>query len=119
MDGGSITAPGPIIQAVACVRLDATHLQLTLANAPTNAASACRLFYPWPGEMWADQPLTEIGRGCAVTDNFGQIAVPAAYDLNQSLGFGWRVNMPLASPMTVTGSGAAASAAFGIALSPA
>ena len=119
MDGGSITAPGAIIRAVACARLDPTHLQITLANAPTNAASACRLFYPWPGEMWADQPLTEIGRGCAVTDNFGEIAVPANYDLNQLLGAGWRVNMPLGSPVSVTGSGAAASAEFGIALSAA
>ncbi|HTJ88880.1 MAG TPA: LamG domain-containing protein [Acidocella sp.] len=117
MDGGSITAPGPIIQAVACVRLDATHLQLTLASAPTNEPNACRLFYPWPGEMWADQLLTEIGRGCAITDNFGSIAVPAQCDLNQLLGAGWRVNMPLVSPMTMTGSGASASAEFGIALS--
>jgi hypothetical protein len=113
MDGGSITAPGPIIQAIACARLDATHLQLTLARAPTNAAGACQLFYPWPGECWADQPLTEIGRGCAVTDNFGTVAVPANDDLNQLLGAGWRVNMPLGSPVTMTGS----SAAFGIALS--
>ena len=75
MDGGSITAPGPIIQAVSCARQDATHLNLTLARAPTNAASACRLFYPWPGEYWADQPLTEIGRGCAITDDFGTVAV--------------------------------------------
>jgi hypothetical protein len=117
MDGGSIPAPGPIIQAIACVRLDATHLQLTLARAPTNEASACRLFYPWPGEMWADQPLTEIGRGCAITDNFGLIEVAAQCDLNQLLGAGWRVNMPLGSPMTMTGSGASASAEFGIALS--
>jgi hypothetical protein len=119
MDGGSITAPGAIIRAVAGARLDATHLQLTLANAPENVAGACRLFYPWPGEMWAGQPLTEIGRGCAVTDNFGQIAVPANYDLNQLLGVGWRVNMPLGSPVSITGSGASASALFGIALSPA
>ncbi|HVE21833.1 MAG TPA: hypothetical protein VNC39_07650 [Acidocella sp.] len=119
MDGGSVTAPGTMIRAVACTRLDATHLQLTLASAPTNQASACRLFYPWPDEMWADQPLTEIGRGCAVTDNFGQIAVPADYDLNQLLGAGWRMNMPLGSPVSMTGSGASANARFGIALSPA
>ena len=117
MDGGSIAAPGAIIKAVACVQLNATTLQLTLANAPTNAASACRLFYPWPGGYWADQPLTEIGRGCAITDNFGTVTVPANFDLNQLIGAGWRVNMPLASPVTVTGSDASASAEFGIALS--
>ncbi|HEY1857482.1 hypothetical protein [Acidocella sp.] len=119
MDGGSITAPGSIIQAVSCARLDATHLNLTLARAPTNAASACRLFYPWPGEYWADQPLTEIGRGCAITDNFGTVAVAANYDLNLLLGAGWRVNMPIGSPVTVTGSGASATATFGIALTSA
>jgi hypothetical protein len=119
MDGGSITAPGPMIQAVSCARQDATHLTLTLARAPTNAASACRLFYPWPGEYWADQPLTEIGRGCAITDDFGTVAVAANYDLNLLLGAGWRVNMPLGSPVTVTGSGASATAAFGIALTAA
>jgi hypothetical protein len=117
MDGGSITSPGSIIQAISCVRADATHLHLTLASAPTHAAASCRLFYPWPGEYWTDQPLNEIGRGCAITDNFGTIALSAEYDLNQILGAGWRVNMPLGSPVTVTGSGSSAAATFGISLS--
>jgi hypothetical protein len=112
MDGGTIVAPGSIIRATACVRVDATHLRLTLASAPTNAAASCRLFYPWPGEVWADQPLTEIGRGCAVTDNFGSAVVPAANDLNVLVAAGWRTNMPLCSPMTL----ANGAATFGIPL---
>ena len=54
-----------------------------------------------------------------IEGDFGLIAVPANYDLNQLLGANWRVNMPLGSPVSVTGSNAAASAQFGIALSPA
>ncbi len=117
LDGGTIPTAWNFIQATACVRVDATHLQLTLARAPTNPVAQCRLFYPFPAEFYAAQPLTEIGRGCAVTDNFGSISVPAQFDLNQIIGAGWRMNMPLCSPVTIAGSGSAASAEFGIPLS--
>ncbi len=117
LDGGTIPTAWNYIQATACARVDATHLLVTLARAPTNPVSQCRLFYPFPGQFYSVQPLTEIGRGCAVTDNFGTIQVPSAYDLNAILGSGWRVNMPLCSPVQITGSGSSASAEFGIPLS--
>lgn len=117
LDGGTIATAWNFIQATACARLDATHLELTLARAPTNAAAACSLFYPFPAQFWTQQPLTEIGRGCAVTDNFGSVSVPPDFDLNQILGEGWRVNMPICSPVTVTGNGANAVAQYGIPLS--
>jgi len=117
MDGGDTASPGNIIQAVSCVRVDATHLKVTLASAPVNPHPQCRLLYPWAGEYWTVQPDTEIGRSCAVTDNFATVSKPAGFDINAALGAGWAANMPLCSPVTVTGTGASASAAFGIALS--
>ncbi len=116
MDGGTIGSPGNIIQATSCTRVNATTLSVTLASAPSNAASACRLMYPWPGEYWTVQPDTEIGRGCAVTDNFSTVAKPTGFDINASLGTGWAANMPLRSPVTVTGSGSSAVAEYGMAL---
>jgi hypothetical protein len=113
MDGGSIASPGPIIQATSCTRVDATHLSLTLASALANANASCRLLYPWAGEYWAVQPDAEIGRGCAVTDNFATIVKPNNFDINTSLGVGWGANMPLQIPVTVT-SGVAS---YGIPLS--
>ncbi len=117
LDGGTVPTAWNFVQATACARLDATHLELTLARAPTNAAADCTLFYPFPAEFWTQQPLTEIGRGCAVTDNFGSVSVPSNFDLNQILGEGWRVNMPLCSPVTATGYGTNAVAQYGIPLS--
>lgn len=113
MDGGNPGSPGNIIQATACARVDSTHLLVTLASAPSNAASACRLMYPWPGETWSVQPDTEIGRGCAVTDNFGAVSKPSGFDLNAILGAGWAANMPLCSPVSF----ASSVATFGIPLS--
>jgi hypothetical protein len=117
MDGGTIASPGNIIQATACARLDATHLSVTLASAPTNAAASCRLMYPYPGEYWTAQPDTEIGRGCAVTDNFASVAKPSGFDINATLGAGWAANVPLGSPVALTGSGSSAVAEYGLALS--
>ena len=116
MDGGNTASPGNIIQAISCARVDSTHLLVTLASAPVSAHTQCRLLYPWAGEYWAVQPDTEIGRGCAVTDNFSTIVKPAGYDINLALGNGWAANMPLCTPVTVDGTGPSAVAAFGILL---
>jgi hypothetical protein len=117
MDGGTTASPGNMIQAISCARVDSAHLLVTLAEAPVSPHTQCRLMYPWAGEYWAVQPDTEIGRGCAVTDNFSTITKPAGYDINAALGNGWAADMPLGTPVTVTGSGLAAVAEFGIALS--
>ncbi len=116
MDGGNTASPGNIIQAVSCSRIDATHLLVTLASAPVNPHTACRLLYPWAGEYWAVQPDTEIGRGCAVTDNFSSVVKPAGYNINAVFGVGWAADMPLGTPVTVTGSGPTAVAQFGLSL---
>jgi hypothetical protein len=117
MDGGNTAAPGNIIQAISCARIDSTHLLVTLASAPASPHTQCRLLYPWAGEYWTVQPDTEIGRGCAITDNFSTVVKPAGYDINAALGNGWAADMPLGTPVTVTGTGPSAVAAFGIALS--
>jgi hypothetical protein len=117
MDGGNTASPGNIIQAVSCSRVDSTHLLVTLASAPASPHTQCRLLYPWAGEYWAVQPDTEIGRGCAVTDNFSTVVKPAGFDINAALGNGWAANMPLVTPVTVTGSGPSAVAEYGIPLS--
>ena len=78
MDGGSVASPGTIVTATACVRLNATQLQITLAQALVNASASCRLFYPYG-------TLT-MGRGNAVTDNFSEVTPPAGWNIASDLG---------------------------------
>ena len=113
MDGGSTASPGSFIMATSCARIDATHLVLTLASAPSNPHVACRVMYPWPGIYWSAQPDAEIGRGCAVTDNFSAVSKPDGFDINAGLGAGWGANLPLRTPVTI----ASGVASYGIPLS--
>ena len=78
MEGGSVASPGTIVTATACVRLNATQLQITLAQALVNPSTACRLFYPFGA--------TTIGRGNAVTDNLSQVTPPPGWDIATDLG---------------------------------
>ena len=98
MDGGSVASPGTIVTATACVRLNATQVQLTLAQPLANPSAACRLFYPYG--------VTTIGRGDAVTDNLSQVAPPAGWNIAAELGSAWSLNMPVHVPMaTASGVG--------------
>lgn len=109
MDGGSNASPGTVVNATACVRVDATHLRITLATALVNASASCRLFYPYG--------YFDIGRGDAVTDNYASVAKPAGWDIGANLGSAWSQsgtvqsgpagNWPIQAPMTVTGGVAA------------
>jgi hypothetical protein len=92
MDGGSNASPGVIVTATACARLNATQLQITLAQALVNASAACLLFYPYG--------TTTIGRGNAVTDNLSLVPPPAGWDIAGDLGSGWSLNMPVHVPMS-------------------
>ncbi len=78
MDGGSTASPGPTVLATACVRLNTTQVQITLARALVNPSTSCRLFYPYGA--------TTIGRGNAVTDNLSQVAPPAGWNIAAELG---------------------------------
>ena len=89
MDGGSIEAPGPIVMAVSCVRINAAHLLVNLAQNLTNGSELCSLYYPYGN--------TTLGRGNAVTDNFSQLVPPNGWDIAGDLGSAWLVNFPLAA----------------------
>ena len=84
MDGGSTASPGALVNATACTRIDATHLQLTLTRALVNPAADCLLFYPY-GKTW-------IGTGNAVTDNFSTITPPTGWNVLADLNWSWPGN---------------------------
>jgi hypothetical protein len=89
IDGGSIDSPGSIVPAGSCVRVDATHLQITLGQALQNASGLCSLYYPYGDGA--------IGRGNAVTDNFASLTPPVGWDIAGDLGSAWNLNFPLAA----------------------
>jgi hypothetical protein len=92
MDGGSVASPGTIVSATACVRLNATQLQITLTRALVNVSANSRLFYPYG--------TGTIGRGNAVTDNLSLVTPPTGWNIAGDLGSGWSLNMPVHVPMT-------------------
>jgi hypothetical protein len=99
MDGDSVAAPGTVITATAAVRVDATHVAITLASAITNVSANVLFFYPYGS--------TQIGRGDAVTDNAASLAPPANWNIGGDLGSAWNVNLPLQAttyPITLSDS---------------
>jgi hypothetical protein len=98
MDGGTVASPGTIVQATACVRLNPTQLQITLASALVNPSANCRLFYPYGTYM--------MGRGNSVTDNLSTLTPPPGWNIAGDLGIAsinpdvpWGWNMPVHVPM--------------------
>jgi hypothetical protein len=110
--------PGRIVTATACVRLNPTQMQITLAQTLVNPSASCLLFYPYG--------TTTIGRGNVVTDNLSEVTPPAGWDIAADLGAAagvaaafastaaafqavtpgdvvttpWRFNMPVYIPMS-------------------
>jgi hypothetical protein len=91
LDGGSVATPAQVVTALACARLNATQLLITLSRSLVNPSAACRLFYPYG--------TATIGRGNVVTDNFSRLAPPDGWNIAADLGAGWRPDMPLRVPM--------------------
>ena len=94
MDGGSVASPGTVVTANACVRLNPTQLQLTLAQPLANPSASCRLFYPYG--------TYTIGRGNAVTDNLANVTPPEGWNIAGDLGSAWSLNLPVHIPMNTS-----------------
>lgn len=95
VDGTAASVPRPVIGVSACVRVDATHLRLTLASAmsPDGMATPaqCSLYYPYG--------VTKIGRGNAITDNCTAVAKPPGWDIAADMGPTWAIDFPLQATM--------------------
>ena len=99
MDGGSVASPGIVIPATAALRIDATHISVTLSQAIANPSASVLFFYPYGS--------TQIGRGDAVTDNAASITAPANWNIGQDVGLAWAVDFPLQAtcyPITLSDS---------------
>jgi hypothetical protein len=102
MDGGTSASPGNIINATSCTYVDATHILVTIASAPTNQAASLKLYYPYGavagvGYGSSQHPGSGIGSGNAVTDNASSVTPPTGWDIGNQLGSTYSVNYPLAS----------------------
>lgn len=102
MDGGSVAQPGALIPAIACTRVDPTHLRLSLSAPLTSASADCLLFYPYGSYSPSGAPgyTADLGRGNAVTDNFSEVPKPEGWDIGADLGSSWDLDFPLAATTT-------------------
>ncbi len=92
MDGGIIGRSGVLVEAIACQRVDSTHLLVTLPRALENAPSLCGIFYPYGS--------TVIGRGNAITDNYSVMQKTYWWNIGNHLGDDWNQDYPLAATLT-------------------
>ena len=89
--------PGALMQAIACARIDPTHLLITFPGMPANPPGACRLHYPYP---YAEQ---YIGATNCVTDNAASVMRPTSWDAGAALADPlWDQNMPIQASVIVT-----------------
>ena len=90
---GTPGSPGALIQATACQVLSATTLRVTLASAPAFPSKA-KLYYVY-GTGLGNGDSAIIGRGNAVTDNFGSTSLTAGWNIGADTGSSSQPNYPL------------------------
>ncbi len=96
----AVRSPRPArCAAIACVRIDATHLRLSLASPLTSPSASCLLFYPYGSYSPASLPAytADMGLGNGVYDNLASLAKPTGWDIGGDLGSDWNLDFPLAA----------------------
>lgn len=91
LDGG-IPDSSPAIYATACVRVSPTTLRVTFPAVPVSALASCSLWYVFGFANTSTNSNDRLGRGNAVTDNYGLVSATLHYDIAADLGAAYRVN---------------------------
>jgi hypothetical protein len=90
---GTVAAPGALITATSCAKVDASHLRVILASLPSHPTKGL-LYFVYGSGLDANS-YAVVGRGNAVTDNFASITLADGWRIGSDLGSDEQPNNPL------------------------